>query len=140
MWCAISLIYLQIVEFANTGGDFASFLLYVLIINLLLYTGFYILMKLRHGERITRQPIVYILIAMITWAGAGYFFINKSTSWVLSPAASRHLNSECTLFNFYDNHDIWHFLSATSLFLSFMILLTLDDDLTEKPRELIPVF
>ena len=127
-------------EFANTGGDFASFLLFVLIINLLLYTSFYILMKLRHGERITRQPAVYILISTITWAGAMYFFINKSTSWVLSPAASRHLNTECRLFNFYDNHDIWHFLSATSLFLSFMILLTLDDDLTEKPRELIPVF
>ena len=64
-------------EFANTGGDFASFLLFVLIINLLLYTSFYILMKLRHGERITRQPAVYIFISMITWAGAMYFFINK---------------------------------------------------------------
>ena len=127
-------------EFANTGGDFAGFLLFVLIINLLLYTSFYILMKLRHGERITWQPAVYILISMITWAGAMYFFINKSTSWVLSPAASRHLNSECALFNFYDNHDIWHFLSATSLFLSFMILLTLDDDLVDTPREKIHVF
>ena len=64
-------------KFANTGGDFASFLLFVLIINLLLYTSFYILMKLRHGERITRQPAVYIFISMITWAGAMYFFINK---------------------------------------------------------------
>ena len=127
-------------EFANTGGDFASFLLFVLIINLLLYTSFYILMKLRHGERITRQPAVYILISTITWAGAMYFFINKSTSWVLSPAASRHLNSECRFLNFYDNHDIWHFLSATSLFLNFMMLLTIDDDLHLKPREQIPVF
>jgi len=121
-------------------GDFASFLLGVLIINLLLYTSFYILMKLRHGERLTPQPIIYIILSSITWAGAMYFFINKSTSWDLSPAASRRLNTECKLFNFYDNHDIWHFLSATSLFLSFMILLTLDDDLAEKPRNQIPVF
>ena len=117
-----------------------SALLGVLISNLLLYTLFYLLMKLRHGERILVQPIFYIVVSLVTWSGALYFFVTKSTSWVLSPAASRHLNSECTLFNFYDNHDIWHFLSATSLFLSFMILLTLDDDLTEKPRELIPVF
>ena len=162
-------------KFAVEGGDFASFLLGVLIINLLLYTSFYIVMKLRCGERITRQPATYILLSWATWAGAMYFFLNKSTSWVLSPAASRHLNTDCKLFHFYggntdhrytgfssvclsvgsgfifsdnidvnvsspDNHDIWHFLSATSLFLSFMILLTLDDDLAEKPRREIPVF
>eukprot|EP00092_Neocalanus_flemingeri_P006483 GFUD01006987.1.p1 GENE.GFUD01006987.1~~GFUD01006987.1.p1 ORF type:complete len:849 (+),score=138.35 GFUD01006987.1:58-2604(+) len=129
-----------IVKLAPEGGDFASFLLGVFIINLLLYTSFYILMKLRYGEKITKQPAVYILLSWVSWGGAMYFFLNKSTSWVLSPAASRHLNSECKLFHFYDNHDIWHFLSATSLFLSFMILLTLDDDLAEKPRERIPVF
>jgi len=44
------------------------------------------------------------------------------------------------LFHFYDNHDIWHFLSAISLFLNFMMLLTIDDDLHLKPREKIPVF
>jgi len=129
-----------IVKLAQDGGDFASFLLGIFIINLLLYTSFYILMKLRYGEKITKQPAVYILLSWISWGGALYFFLNKSTSWVLSPAASRQLNSECKLFHFYDNHDIWHFLSATSLFLSFMILLTLDDDLAEKPREKIPVF
>ena len=125
---------------AAVDGDFASFLLGVLISNLLLYTLFYLLMKLRHGERILVQPIFYIVVSLVTWSGALYFFVTKSTSWVLSPAESRHLNSKCKLFNFYDNHDIWHFLSALSLFLSFMILLTLDDDLSEKPRELIPVF
>jgi len=129
-----------IVKLAPDGGDFASFLLGIFIINLLLYTSFYMIMKLRYGEKITKQPAVYILLSWVSWGGAMYFFLNKSTSWVLSPAASRQLNSECKLFHFYDNHDIWHFLSATSLFLSFMILLTLDDDLAEKPREKIPVF
>lgn len=42
--------------------------------------------------------------------------------------------------DFYDNHDIWHFLSAASLFLSFMVLLTLDDDVANKPKTTIPVF
>ena len=129
-----------IVRLLEEGGDFASFLLAIFIMNLLLYTSFYILMKLRHGERICRQPLTYILVSWVSWGGAMYFFINKSTSWAMSPAESRHFNTECTLFHFYDNHDIWHFLSATSLFLSFMILLTLDDDLAEKPREKIPVF
>lgn len=42
--------------------------------------------------------------------------------------------------DFYDNHDIWHFLSAISLYLSFMVLLTLDDDVSNKPTSAIPVF
>jgi len=125
---------------AKDGGDFASFLLAIFIMNLLLYTSFYILMKLRYGERITWQPGIYILLSWVSWAGAMWFFLNKSTSWFLSPAQSRRLNTECELFHFYDNHDIWHFLSATSLFLNFMMLLTIDDDLCGVPREKIPVF
>ena len=74
---------------AAVDGDFASFLLGVLISNLLLYTLFYLLMKLRHGERILVQPIFYIVVSLVTWSGALYFFVTKSTSWVLSPAESR---------------------------------------------------
>jgi len=129
-----------IAELAENGGDFASYLLYIFIGNLLLYTSFYILMKLRYGEKITKQPATYLLLSWVSWAGAIWFFVNKSTSWFLSPAESRRLNTECELFHFYDNHDIWHFLSATSLFLNFMMLLTIDDDLHLKPREQIPVF
>merc|ERR1719309_614160 len=61
-----------IVELAKDGGDFASFLLAIFIMNLLLYTSFYILMKLRYGERITRQPAVYILLS---WVGMVEFSI-----------------------------------------------------------------
>ncbi|TRY77952.1 hypothetical protein TCAL_06467 [Tigriopus californicus] len=122
------------------GGDFASFLLAILIGNVLLYTFFYIIMKLRHGERIGLEPALYIGISCITWGGSMYFFLNKSTSWVFSPAQSRHYNQECQLLRFYDNHDIWHLLSSLSLFLDFMILLTLDDDLKITERTCIKVF
>lgn len=122
------------------GGDFASFLLAILIGNVLLYTFFYIIMKLRHGERIGLEPALYILISCVTWSGSMYFFLNKSTSWVFSPARSRHYNQECQLLGFYDNHDIWHLLSSLSLFLDFMILLTLDDDLKVTERTRIKVF
>ena len=39
----------------------------------------------------------------------------------LSPAESRELNKECALLGFYDNHDIWHFLTAFGLFFSFLV-------------------
>ena len=37
---------------SSQGTDFASFLLAIFISNVLLYTMFYIVMKLRYGERI----------------------------------------------------------------------------------------
>jgi hypothetical protein len=42
--------------------------------------------------------------------------------------------------DFFDNHDMWHFLSATALFLAFISLLTIDDDLLLAERDRIPVF
>jgi hypothetical protein len=45
------LLSFQIIILAQEGGDFAGFLLAVFIINLMLYTTFYILMKLRWDHR-----------------------------------------------------------------------------------------
>ncbi|XP_064650536.1 SID1 transmembrane family member 1-like isoform X3 [Lineus longissimus] len=120
--------------------DFSSYLLAIFIINLLLYCAFYIIMKLRSREKILLLPLIYIILASIVWGFALYFFLAKLTSWEVSPAQSRLGNQECMLLDFYDAHDIWHFLSAMALFISFMVVLTLDDDLIYTPREKIPVF
>lgn len=86
-----------------------------------------------------------------------YFFLHKGISWSVSfyifcfdefsinffqetPAESRQFNQECKLFRFYDFHDIWHFLSAVGMFFTFMVLLTLDDDLSHTHRTQIVVF
>lgn len=58
----------------------------------------------------------------------------------LTPAESRTYNMPCALLKFYDYHDIWHLLSAAAMFFSFMLLLTLDDDIMHKPHSKIPVF
>ena len=42
--------------------------------------------------------------------------------------------------DFFDNHDLWHFLSATALFLANIFLLTIDDDLLLRNRNKINVF
>ncbi|KAH0946843.1 hypothetical protein HN011_008569 [Eciton burchellii] len=120
--------------------NFATFLLYILMANLILYTLFYIVMKLCHRERILLTPIIYIVLSVTFWGAALYFFVNRTISWNLTPAQSRGYNRPCVLLNFFDYHDIWHFLSALAMFFSFMILLTLDDDLTDIHRSQIPVF
>lgn len=120
--------------------NFATFLLAILMSNLILYTLFYIVMKLCNKERILRQPLMYILLSIAFWGAALYFFINKTISWAVTPAQSRLYNRPCELLNFFDSHDIWHFLSALAMFFSFMVLLTLDDDLVDVHRSQIPVF
>lgn len=120
--------------------DFGTFLLAIFIINLMLYICFYIIMKLRYKEKILPQPKLYILLSCLTWGAAMYFFLHKNVSWQQTPAQSREKNRPCIVLHFYDVHDIWHFLSSAALFFSFMVLLTLDDDLIYVPRERIPVF
>jgi len=126
--------------FYNMKQDFASHLLMIFMVNLFLYSNFYIIMKLTHREKITFQPMVYIILSIIFWTLSMFVFLHRSTSWQKTPAESRTYNQECILLRFYDTHDIWHFLSAASMFFSFMILLTLDDDLVFIPRTKIPVF
>ncbi|KYQ59051.1 SID1 transmembrane family member 1 [Trachymyrmex zeteki] len=121
-------------------GNFATFLLAILMSNLILYTFFYIMMKLCHREKILPTPAIYIFLSILFWGAAMYFFVNKTISWALTPAQSRLYNKPCALLNFFDSHDIWHFLSALAMFFSFMVLLTLDDDLTDVHRSQIPVF
>ncbi|XP_050526064.1 SID1 transmembrane family member 1-like isoform X2 [Daktulosphaira vitifoliae] len=121
-------------------GNFGNYLLTLFMVNLILYLSFYIVMKLISNEKLLFWPMLFILLAMICWSASMYFYMHKSSSWTLSAAESRTFNTPCTFMDFYDNHDVWHFLSAASLFLSFMVLLTLDDDVSLKPRSSIPVF
>ncbi|XP_068219053.1 SID1 transmembrane family member 1-like [Palaemon carinicauda] len=131
---------LAIYGMVSTPSDFASYLLIIFLTNLLLYIAFYIIMKLRHGERLLLQSVVYLVLCLFGWGAAIFFYVHHTTTWALTPAHSRQYNQECLLLHFYDTHDIWHFLSAGAMFFGFMLLLTLDDDRALIPREKIPVF
>jgi len=53
-------------------------------------------------------------------------FVASPAAWEVSAADSRAGNEECMtgwfpFHPFYDSHDVWHFLSAAALFLSFMV-------------------
>ncbi|XP_013881472.1 SID1 transmembrane family member 2 [Austrofundulus limnaeus] len=121
-------------------NDFASYLLAIAICNLLLYFAFYIIMKLRSGERIKCLPFVCILFTAVVWGFALYFFFQGLSTWQKTPAESREHNRDCILLSFFDDHDIWHFLSSIAMFGSFLVLLTMDDDLDTVQRDKIYVF
>ncbi|XP_063060943.1 SID1 transmembrane family member 2 isoform X2 [Engraulis encrasicolus] len=121
-------------------SDFASYLLAIAICNLLLYFAFYIIMKLRSGERIQCFALVCILFTAVVWGFALYFFFQGLSTWQKTPAESREHNRDCILLTFFDDHDIWHFLSSIAMFGSFLVLLTMDDDLDNVQRDKIFVF
>ncbi|XP_054482783.1 SID1 transmembrane family member 2 isoform X2 [Anoplopoma fimbria] len=121
-------------------NDFASYLLAIAICNLLLYFAFYIIMKLRSGERIQCLPLVIILFTAVVWGLALYFFFQGLSTWQKTPAESREHNRDCILLSFFDDHDIWHFLSSIAMFGSFLVLLTMDDDLDAVQRDKIFAF
>ncbi|XP_034723999.1 SID1 transmembrane family member 2 isoform X1 [Etheostoma cragini] len=121
-------------------NDFASYLLAIAICNLLLYFAFYIIMKLRSGERIQCLALVCILFTAVVWGFALYFFFQGLSTWQKTPAESREHNRDCILLSFFDDHDIWHFLSSIAMFGSFLVLLTMDDDLDTVQRDKILAF
>ncbi|XP_021093499.1 SID1 transmembrane family member 2 isoform X3 [Heterocephalus glaber] len=121
-------------------NDFASYLLAIGICNLLLYFAFYIIMKLRSGEQIKLIPLLCIICTSVVWGFALFFFFQGLSTWQKTPAESREHNRDCILLNFFDDHDIWHFLSSIAMFGSFLVLLTLDDDLDTVQRDKIYVF
>ena len=53
---------------------------------------------------------------------------------------SRSLNRECIFLNFFDGHDIWHFLGGVGIFFAFMFILTIDDDVRFKRRDMLSIF
>ncbi|EFX71251.1 hypothetical protein DAPPUDRAFT_309172 [Daphnia pulex] len=124
--------------------DFNTHLLAVFMINLFVYSVFYVTMKMRKREWafVTNRiyPFLFLLAALAFWLTGSYFFLKKAAKWEKSPAESRMLNQECLVASVYDTHDLWHFLSSTGLFFYFMFLLTLDDDIESKSRQDIPVF
>ncbi|XP_040141206.2 SID1 transmembrane family member 2 isoform X1 [Ictidomys tridecemlineatus] len=121
-------------------NDFASYLLAIGICNLLLYFAFYIIMKLRSGEKIKLIPLLCIVCTSVVWGFALFFFFQGLSTWQKTPAESREHNRDCILLDFFDDHDIWHFLSSIAMFGSFLVLLTLDDDLDTVQRDKIYVF
>ncbi|TMS36454.1 hypothetical protein L596_003611 [Steinernema carpocapsae] len=136
---AINFTYI-VIGVKNRPTDFPSFLLFPFTVNLFLYMLYYMLMKYIHKERPVIRSVLFMILSFACWIASMYFFKNTGNDWSITPAQSRDMNHDCIIFNFYDSHDVWHFLSAISVFLSFAVLINIDDDLLSKRRDQITVF
>ena len=121
-------------------SEFPTVLLFMFMANFFSYLIFYCCMKFHTGERKTLSCFTFLCLAIIFALPAGNFFMTKVKATGLSPAESKAINKDCFYNNFYDHHDLWHFLSSFSLFFMLMFLLTLDDDIAFRPQIDIQVF
>ena len=61
---------------------------------------------------------------MVIMGVALYFFREKATTDKSeSPEKSRDLNGECFSSDFFDDHDIWHILSSSGLFMGALMMI-----------------
>jgi ABC-type Na+ efflux pump permease subunit len=62
---------------ATAQPAISSYLLYIFVANLMVYTSYYMAMKLVHREKMTFQPIVYSVLALAFWLPGLYFFVES---------------------------------------------------------------
>lgn len=119
----------------------STYLLYIFLGNMFIYTIYYGSMKIYHKEKITIPPQIYGFLALCFGVSGMVFFLNPPyDSDGNTPAQSRNENKECTILEFYDFHDIWHFLSSAGIFFCYMLLLTLDEGLEDVETQSIHIF
>jgi len=74
-----------------------------------------------------------ILFSLAIWGVAVYVFSIRITDKNEEPYTSREINQECVLLDYFDSHDIWHFLSALGLFSFVISLFILDPSFDPDP-------
>lgn len=125
---------------AASVTQFSDYVLSVFLVNLLLYLTYYIAMKARHREKVHWRIWVFLLLIIVTTSAALYFFNQSVTNKLLPIEESNELNQPCILFDYFDSHDVWHFLSATASFLLLIMVYTIDNGIQHVPRNELHVF
>ena len=132
-------IFYDLIE--NRSKFYASSHILILVMtHAIIYTLFYLLMKVLNKETFTWACKIYFVISIVLFIISSYYFLQSPKKQGSSASISRGYNQDCLLFNFYDSHDLWHFLSASGIFTTFMFFLNLDEDLRYTHRNVIPVF
>ena len=125
---------------ALSPPDFTGWILIVVLVNMIIYFIHYLVLKYINGETIYHSIKFAMFMDAVLLITALYFYINATTNIFLPLAESNTMGKPCVLFGYFDNHDIWHILSASALFIFMNIILFLDDDMDAVISETIVVF
>ena len=117
--------FLPLLSFGRFSSIDRSTLLLGVALGTALFNLFaYVLGTFRRVDLLTRLFRLFLgTIVMATAIPAMYFFANTPSNKALAPWLSRELNAPCYSSGFYDEHDIWHLLSAVALGLTILMLM-----------------
>lgn len=142
----INLIILNLVNITSlllcnyNNFHLSTILLLITIMDNTIIICYYLFMKFYHQETIYKTNILLFILIIPTWGLSLYFYTLPTSDKSLTHLESDKLNSPCVLFNFYDTHDIWHFLSSIGMFLSLLFVWFMDWDLKNISIDEIDVF
>jgi hypothetical protein len=125
---------------SGVSRNFSTVILGVIIVNFFTYLTYYLIMKKKCGEHTKWYVWVLAVLMVVLWVSAIYFFEIAVTDKFLTYQESLLLNKPCVLFDYFDYHDIWHFLSAAGLVTVMLLVYLLDMDLKHVLRTEIAVF
>ena len=115
---------------------FIGWMLMIGLVNLLIYFIYYLSIKILNKEKIMNIIIVFMFVDIIFMAFSLYFYSKTNYNTFIDIKESNKINEKCILFNYFDNHDIWHFMSSTTLFIFMLIILFIDFDLEYQKIEI----
>jgi hypothetical protein len=120
--------------------NFTDWFLGVTIVNMLIYFVYYLVLKIKHKEKVQNIFYIWIVLDIITISLSLVYFLKTSSNIFLTIEESNELNKPCVIFDYFDYHDIWHILSATGLFIFINIVYFMDKNLNEELDSDIAVF
>ena len=87
-----------------------------------------------HPGKGTLQFIFIIFALIILFAAYGVFLLQPTTNKTSSPENSRDQNKECVILEFFDWHDLWHFLSSFGLFMGMFFVMFISSEAEQSPQ------
>mgnify|MGYP003977666223 FL=1 len=106
--------------------DFSKFLLGTLFIDMIIVLIHHIALKINSGVCIPFWKFLIGIFTIIIVCLSLYFYQLPTIDDKVSQEDSAKYNRPCVLFDYFDTHDIWHFLSATGMFSSILSVWLLD--------------
>ena len=119
---------------------FTHWVLFLEVFNLVVYFLHYLIQKILNNEKINLMIKISLVVNLFFTSASLYFFFKSNTNIMLTHEESEELNDSCVLFNYFDNHDLWHILSATALYIFMNLILFIDYDIEYNIEEIISFF
>jgi hypothetical protein len=106
--------------------DFSKFLLGTLFIDYIIVLIHHIALKINSGVWVPFWKVLIGIFTIIMICLSLYFYQLPTIDDKASQEDSAKYNRPCVLFDYFDTHDVWHFLSAIGMFSSILFVWLLD--------------